>query len=32
MYSILIMNALVPLLNRWTQPRVFGAQGLPVAR
>ena len=24
MYSILIMNALVPFLNRWTQPRVFG--------
>ena len=26
MYSILIMNALVPYLNRWTQPRVFGAR------
>jgi len=25
MYAILIMNALVPYLNRWTQPRVFGA-------
>jgi electron transport complex protein RnfD len=25
MYSILIMNATVPLLNRWTRPRVFGA-------
>jgi electron transport complex protein RnfD len=24
MYSILIMNALVPFLNRWTEPRVFG--------
>lgn len=24
MYAILIMNALVPFLNRWTQPRVFG--------
>ncbi len=26
MYSILIMNALVPYLNRWTQPRVFGTR------
>ncbi|MEK7387754.1 MAG: RnfABCDGE type electron transport complex subunit D [candidate division NC10 bacterium] len=26
MYSILIMNSLVPYLNRWTQPRVFGAR------
>ena len=26
MYAILIMNALVPYLNRWTQPRVFGAR------
>lgn len=26
MYSILIMNALVPYLNRWTQPRVFGSR------
>lgn len=25
MYSILIMNATVPLINRWTRPRVFGA-------
>ena len=25
MYSILIMNSLVPYLNRWTQPRVFGS-------
>ena len=24
MYAILIMNALVPLINRVTQPRVFG--------
>jgi electron transport complex protein RnfD len=23
-YAILLMNALVPFLNRWTQPRVFG--------
>ena len=26
MYSILIMNSLVPYLNRWTQPRVFGTR------
>jgi electron transport complex protein RnfD len=25
MYSILMMNATVPLINRWTRPRVFGA-------
>jgi electron transport complex protein RnfD len=25
MYSILIMNATVPLINRWTRPRIFGA-------
>ncbi|MBI2527145.1 MAG: RnfABCDGE type electron transport complex subunit D [Candidatus Rokubacteria bacterium] len=25
MYAILIMNAFVPFLNRWTQPRVFGS-------
>ncbi|MBI5560636.1 MAG: RnfABCDGE type electron transport complex subunit D [Deltaproteobacteria bacterium] len=24
MYSILLMNSLVPLLNRWTRPKVFG--------
>ena len=24
MYSILLMNATVPLINRWTQPRIFG--------
>jgi len=24
MYAILLMNALVPLINRLTQPRVFG--------
>jgi electron transport complex protein RnfD len=24
MYAILFMNALVPFINRWTQPRVFG--------
>ena len=26
MYSILLMNAMVPFLNRWTRPRVFGVQ------
>lgn len=26
MYAILIMNALVPFLNRWTQPRVYGVR------
>jgi electron transport complex protein RnfD len=25
MYSILIMNSTVPLLNRWTRPRIYGA-------
>jgi len=32
MYAILLMNALVPFINRATQPRVFGArvvQGQP---
>ncbi|MCK4738426.1 MAG: RnfABCDGE type electron transport complex subunit D [Deltaproteobacteria bacterium] len=29
MYSILLMNSFVPLLNRWTRPRVFG-KGLTV--
>ncbi len=24
MYSILLMNSVVPLINRWTKPRVFG--------
>ncbi len=24
MYAILIMNAFVPFINKWTQPRVFG--------
>ncbi|MFH1683543.1 MAG: RnfABCDGE type electron transport complex subunit D, partial [Candidatus Margulisiibacteriota bacterium] len=24
MYSILIMNALVPLINRYTRPRILG--------
>jgi electron transport complex protein RnfD len=27
MYSILLMNALVPFINRATQPRVFGTRG-----
>jgi electron transport complex protein RnfD len=31
MYSILIMNALVPYINRLTQPRVFGAATAPAA-
>jgi electron transport complex protein RnfD len=26
MYAILLMNALVPYLNQWTQPRVFGTR------
>lgn len=29
MYAILIMNALVPFINRATQPRVFGTRGTP---
>jgi electron transport complex protein RnfD len=32
MYAILIMNALVPSLNRWTQPRLFGAPRMRIAR
>lgn len=32
MYAILIMNALVPLINRATQPRVFGTKISGVAR
>lgn len=31
MYSILLMNALVPFINRATQPRVFGTEGRAVA-
>jgi electron transport complex protein RnfD len=27
MYAILLMNAMVPFLNRMTQPRVFGSPG-----
>jgi len=30
MYAILIMNAFVPYLNRWTQPRLFGTPRLTV--
>ncbi|UCC81572.1 MAG: RnfABCDGE type electron transport complex subunit D [Gemmatimonadota bacterium] len=26
MYAILLMNAMVPYLNQWTQPRVFGTR------
>ena len=25
-FAILIMNALCPLVNRWTQPKPFGAK------
>lgn len=32
MYAILLMNALVPYLNRWTQPRAFGAPPLGARR
>jgi electron transport complex protein RnfD len=27
MYAILLMNALVPFINRFTRPRVFGTPG-----
>jgi Na+-translocating ferredoxin:NAD+ oxidoreductase RnfD subunit len=27
MYAILLMNALVPFINRATQPKVFGTGG-----
>ena len=27
MYAILLMNASSPLIERWTQPRVFGRGG-----
>lgn len=27
MYSILLMNAIVPLLNRYTRPKIFGEVG-----
>ncbi len=29
MYAILLMNALVPFINRATQPKVFGTARLP---
>lgn len=32
MYSILLMNGLVPYINRVTQPRVFGTPGRPARR
>jgi len=32
MYAILIMNALVPFLNRWTQPRLFGTTRIAPGR
>ena len=28
MFSILIMNAVTPLLNRYTRPKVFGSENL----
>jgi electron transport complex protein RnfD len=28
MFSILIMNAVTPLLNRYTKPKVFGIENL----
>jgi electron transport complex protein RnfD len=31
MYAILLMNAVVPFINRATQPRVFGSTGLKVS-
>ncbi|MEE9542487.1 MAG: RnfABCDGE type electron transport complex subunit D [Thermodesulfobacteriota bacterium] len=31
MYSILLMNSIVPLLNRWTRPKVFGQIPKPKA-
>jgi len=31
MYAILLMNALVPFLNRMTRPRVFGSREEVVA-
>jgi electron transport complex protein RnfD len=27
MYAILLMNAATPLIDRWSQPRVFGRAG-----
>ena len=29
MYAILLMNAATPLIDRYTQPRVFGRGGRP---
>ncbi len=29
MFSILIMNGITPLLNRYTRPKVFGSENLP---
>ena len=31
MYAILIMNAVTPLLNRYTRPHVFGSENLQQA-
>ena len=30
MYAILLMNAMVPFINKATQPRIFGAKPAPV--
>ena len=30
MYSILLMNALVPHIDQWTQPRIYGATARPM--
>lgn len=32
MYAILIMNAFVPFLNRWTEPRRFGVHRMRIGR
>jgi Na+-translocating ferredoxin:NAD+ oxidoreductase RnfD subunit len=32
MYAILLMNALVPFINRATQPRVLGARSRRIGR
>jgi electron transport complex protein RnfD len=31
MYAILLMNAMVPFINRATQPRKFGSKAAPAA-
>jgi Na+-translocating ferredoxin:NAD+ oxidoreductase RnfD subunit len=32
MYAILLMNALVPFINRATQPRPYGSRGTNAGR